>query len=187
VTFRSPASLRDGSPPEFSFGTWTDSEALPEFEDDVTGFGLDAPPGNSVHEPVEVSELPVHFPNHPGFSPSVVSVPIPASAFLKPKGELDVQHEEDEGIEIPGFSPHYDKYEAAVALQPHPSQTLPNNVSPGPRRSERTRSQFVPPIRSRDVAVSPTPAIPASRRVNDRWYYEERVKPVSPPPWFRTR
>ena len=172
VTFRSPACLRDGSPPEFSFGTWTDSEGLPAFEDDVTGFGLDAPPGTLVREPVEVPELPVHFPNYPGFSQSVVSVPIPASAFLKPKGELEIQRDDEEGIDIPGFSRHYDQYEAAGALQP------PNDVSPGPRRSERVRSQFVPRIGSRDVAVSPTPAISVSRRVNDRWYYEDKVKPV---------
>ncbi len=54
VTFRSPTSLRDGSPSELSFGTWQDSDALPEFEDDVTGFSLRAPPGSLVREPQEI-------------------------------------------------------------------------------------------------------------------------------------
>ena len=52
VTFRSPTSLRDGSPQEFSFGTWAESDPLPDFEDDVTGFTLAAPPGNLVHAPI---------------------------------------------------------------------------------------------------------------------------------------
>jgi hypothetical protein len=43
VTFRSPASLRNESPPELSFGEWSVTDSLPEFEDDVTSFHLDAP------------------------------------------------------------------------------------------------------------------------------------------------
>ncbi len=84
VTFRSPVSLRDGSPLELSFGDWCDSDALPDYEDDVTGFSLGSPSGPLVHEPREIPELPVHVPNHPGFPPSVVSVPIPASSALIP-------------------------------------------------------------------------------------------------------
>ncbi len=82
TTFRSPASLRDGSPPELSFGNWSDSDPLPNFEDDVTGFSLGPPSGPLVHEPREIPELPVHIPNHPGFGPSAVVVPIPASSMI---------------------------------------------------------------------------------------------------------
>jgi hypothetical protein len=84
VTFRSPTSLRDKSPPEFSFGNWSTSDPLPAFEDDVTGFTLEAPPGSLVREPREIPELPVHMPDHPSFPPSSVFVPIPASASLVP-------------------------------------------------------------------------------------------------------
>jgi hypothetical protein len=175
VTFRSPISLRDVSPLEFSFGAWKNSDALPDFEDDVTGFNLVAPPGNLVHEPTEIPELPVHVPDYSGFPPSVVSVPIPASASLQLPGGLNGGLEEVKVIEIPGFFPHHDKYEAAVSIQPHPSQTqkqvsfLPEDISPGPRRSKRTKAKIVSPNGSNDVAVFP---VPAGRKVKDRWYYE---------------
>lgn len=82
TTFRSPASLRDGSPPDLSFGNWTDTDSLPDFDDDVTGFSLGPPSGSLVREPREIPELPVHIPNHPGFGPSAVVVPIPASSLI---------------------------------------------------------------------------------------------------------
>jgi hypothetical protein len=85
VTFRSPTSLRDGSPPEFSFGNWSDADSLPDYEDDVTGFSLGAPSGPLVHAPREIPELPVHIPNHPSFPLSSVLVPIPASSALVPR------------------------------------------------------------------------------------------------------
>jgi hypothetical protein len=47
---------------------------------DFSGFGLGSPIGNLVEEPVEILDLPVHFPNHPAFGPiSPVGVPIQAS------------------------------------------------------------------------------------------------------------
>ncbi len=171
MTFRSPISLRDGSPQEFSFGTWTDSDELPHFEDDVTGFNLAAPPGNLVCEPTEIPELPVHVPDHPGVPLSVVSVPIPASAALK----------------TPGFFPHYDKYEAAVSIQPHPSQAqemisplpkdISTDISPGPRRSKRTKAKVGSSTGSIKAADFP---VPARRRVMDRWYYESGKEPTLP-------
>jgi hypothetical protein len=44
VAFRSPASMRDGSPSQFSFADWGSSDPLPDYEDDVSGFTLSAPP-----------------------------------------------------------------------------------------------------------------------------------------------
>jgi hypothetical protein len=80
VTFRAPASVRDGCPVELSFNEWQEFDPLPEYVDDVSGFGLCSPSGNLIEEPVELLGLPVHFPNHPAFGPtSAVGVPIPAS------------------------------------------------------------------------------------------------------------
>jgi hypothetical protein len=84
LTFRSPISLRIESPPELSFGDWSSSDSLPDFEDDVAGFDLGEPRGRLVHEPQEIPELPVHVPDHPAFPTSAVTVPIPASAALVP-------------------------------------------------------------------------------------------------------
>jgi hypothetical protein len=78
LTFRSPASLRDGCPPELSFGEWTESDPLPPHDDDVEGFNLASPPGSLVQEPQDIQGLPYHVPNHPGFPPSAVCVPIPS-------------------------------------------------------------------------------------------------------------
>jgi hypothetical protein len=89
VTFRSPATLRDGSDPELSFGTWAESDLLPDYEDDVTGFSLGSPPGPLVHQPQEIPELPVHVPDHPSFPPSAVEVPIPASSMLRVNLDAD--------------------------------------------------------------------------------------------------
>ncbi len=91
ITFRSPASLRNGSSPELSFGDWAESDSLPAFEDDVTGFSLGAPPEPLVHEPREISDLPVQVPDHPGFSPSAIVVPIPASAAISVLSDEIVQ------------------------------------------------------------------------------------------------
>jgi hypothetical protein len=79
VSFRSPLSVRSGSPPEYSFLDWNPSESLSEFVDDVTGFNLTAPFGDLVDFHEAYPELPVHFPHHPSFGPtSGVTVPVPA-------------------------------------------------------------------------------------------------------------
>ena len=53
---------------------------MPEFNDDITGFGVGSPSGNLVDEPEDHSIRPVHFPDHPAFGPvSFVGVPIPVS------------------------------------------------------------------------------------------------------------
>jgi hypothetical protein len=93
VTFRAPACVRDGCPVEFSFDEWQESDPLPSYIDDVSGFGLSSPSGNLVEEPVEILDLPVHFPNHPAFGPtSVVGVPIPASPLAICNGEIETDN-----------------------------------------------------------------------------------------------
>jgi hypothetical protein len=89
VTQRSSQSVRDGCPSDLSFDGWEPLDPLPDYNDDVTGFGLGSPSGNLVEEPDERLDLPVHFPDHPAFGPvSSVSVPIPASPHVPPAGEL---------------------------------------------------------------------------------------------------
>ncbi len=48
---RSPASILDACPTDLSFGTWTVADALPPYDDDVTGFGLSAPYRSIVEIP----------------------------------------------------------------------------------------------------------------------------------------
>jgi hypothetical protein len=89
VTLRAPPSVRDGCPSDLSFDGWEPLDPLPEYNDDVTGYGLGSPSGNLVEEPDERLDLPVHFPDHPAFGPiSSVGVPIPASPNMPPVGEL---------------------------------------------------------------------------------------------------
>jgi hypothetical protein len=70
VTFRSPFSVRDGCPAELSFAEWQPNDPLPEFNDDIYGFGLGSPPGNLTEAPEEHPGRPVHFPDHPAFGPT---------------------------------------------------------------------------------------------------------------------
>ena len=102
VTFRSPVSLREGSDPELSFGNWVESDLLPAYEDDVTGFSLGSPSGPLVHEPQEIPDLPVHIPDHPSFPPSVVVVPIPASSMIQPNlGPVSASTDPGAPVETP--------------------------------------------------------------------------------------
>ncbi len=80
VTFRAPFCVRDDCPAELSFDEWQPTDPLPEFNDDITGFGLGSPSGNLVDEPEDHPLRPVHFPDHPAFGPvSYVGVPFPVS------------------------------------------------------------------------------------------------------------
>jgi hypothetical protein len=80
--------VRDGCPVELSFDEWQSTDPLPEFIDDVTGFGLHSPSGKLVDEPEDHPLRPVHFPDHPAFGPvSAVGVPIPISP-LGAEGEI---------------------------------------------------------------------------------------------------
>jgi hypothetical protein len=80
VTFRAPFCVCDGCPAELSFDEWQPTDPLPEFNDDITGFGVGSPSCNLVDEPEDHPIRPVHFPDHPAFGPvSYVGVPIPVS------------------------------------------------------------------------------------------------------------
>ncbi len=80
VTLRAPFCVRNGCPAELSFDEWQPTDPLPDFNDDVTGFGLGSPSGNLVDEPEDHPIFPVHFPDHPAFGPVFyVGVPIPVS------------------------------------------------------------------------------------------------------------
>jgi hypothetical protein len=80
VAFRSPLSMRDGFPSEFSFADWDSSDPLPAYDDDVSGFTLANPPGSLVEDPISIPELPAHIPHHSSFgAASGVAIPIPAS------------------------------------------------------------------------------------------------------------
>jgi hypothetical protein len=143
---------------------------LPDFVDDVTGFDLVAPSGNLVQEPTEIPELPVHVPNYPGFPLSVVSVPIPASALIPFKGGPNVRLEDHDDVETHGFfNPHFDKCETAVHRVEKDVSFVRDNVSPGPRRSGRTKVKSVTPKEGAEVPDIP---VPTRRQVKDRWYYE---------------
>ncbi len=79
--FRSPSGIREGSDPDFSFDGWSESDPLPEYEDQAHGYRLTRPldvellgdegdfrsPGNQTH-----------YPSHPAFGEtSVVAVRAP--------------------------------------------------------------------------------------------------------------
>ncbi len=96
VTFRAPFCVRDGCPADLSFAEWQPNDPLPEFNDDISGFGLGSPSGNLIEEPEEHPDRPVHFPDHPAFGPtSSVGVPIQMpslgteESFLKVLSPLD--------------------------------------------------------------------------------------------------
>jgi hypothetical protein len=79
LAFRSPLSMRESSPLQYSVQDWDTTDPLPEFEDDVSGFTLASPPGNFVVSPMlMMPDLPVHIPHDPSFGElSGVTVPLP--------------------------------------------------------------------------------------------------------------
>ncbi len=76
TVFRSPTSVLHGCPPELSFGNWCAPDSLPEYDDEVSGFGLSPPYEGLVDVPEALEGVPVHNPSHTSFPPSSVLVPI---------------------------------------------------------------------------------------------------------------
>ncbi len=78
VTYRSPRIMRDG-PPGVSFLDWTEADPLQVYLDDVSGFELYShgcfPDDVGQARP---EDTPGRCPDHPGFVPSFVEVPMPA-------------------------------------------------------------------------------------------------------------
>jgi hypothetical protein len=77
VTYRSPGIMRDG-PLGVSFHDWAETNPLPSYDDDVSGFELFSPGcfPDEVDEP-RPDGHPTHCPDRPGFAPSFVNVPAP--------------------------------------------------------------------------------------------------------------
>jgi hypothetical protein len=77
VTYRSPGIMRDG-PSGVSFHGWAETDPLPPYDDDVSGFELFSP-GCFPEEIVEPrsEDHPGHCPDRPDFAPSFVHVPAP--------------------------------------------------------------------------------------------------------------
>jgi hypothetical protein len=77
VTYRSPEIMRDG-PSVVSFQDWAETDPLPTFDDDVSGFELYSP-GCFPDEvgAVRPEGHPGHCPDHVAFAPSFVHVPSP--------------------------------------------------------------------------------------------------------------
>jgi hypothetical protein len=73
--------MRVGCIDELSFGTWTVDDALPDYDDEVTSFGLDQPYDDLVEVPVATAGVPVDVPHHPSFPVSAVVVPIRSRPF----------------------------------------------------------------------------------------------------------
>ena len=69
VTYRSPGIMRDG-PSEVSFHDWAETDPLPPYDDDVSGFELFSS-GCFPEEVVEPrpEDHPGHCPDQPGFAP----------------------------------------------------------------------------------------------------------------------
>jgi hypothetical protein len=158
VAFRSPPSMRVGSPSEYSFEDWCPSDPLPEYDDDVRGFTLASPSGNLVEDPVSIPDLPVHVPNHPAFGePSGVAVPLPppvssqlpSNSSQRPLVHLvsdDVADVLSSGDELPAID---------AELR---------------RKSKRFAK----------VSGAPVPLVkPPRTRVNQRWFYEPVVESSS--------
>jgi hypothetical protein len=88
VVFRSPESLREGCPPELSFGNWALGYSLPHYDDDVTGFALTQPHHNLVMPPEDRdANVPVFSPSHESFPISGVVVPIRARPMVSSNSE----------------------------------------------------------------------------------------------------
>jgi hypothetical protein len=75
---RSPPTMLDDCPEEFSFGSWSPGDALPDHDDDITGFGISAPYDIYEDIPECLEGLPAYHPSHASFPGSSVLIPIRA-------------------------------------------------------------------------------------------------------------
>jgi hypothetical protein len=86
IPFRSPSGIREGSDPDFSFDGWSESEPLPEYEDQAHGYSLTRSLDcELVGDEVELhSDVPLHYPSHPSFgNVSVVGVRAPPRMSIR--------------------------------------------------------------------------------------------------------
>ncbi len=163
---RSPSSILHECPTDLSFGTWTVTDALPPYDDDVHGFDLSAPYRSIVEIPENLEGVPVHIPDHPCFPSSSVVVPIPAAPSPSSSllGEIPMQ-----SVTPPEAPPlasgSVDLVSDDSAVAPCIDAEFDNAAGvtelPEPRRSAR-RIRFKSTVDNSRVT---------KRRVQDRWYY----------------
>ncbi len=68
-----------GCPEELSFGNWASGDALPDYDDDITGFFFsDSASDFDAKVPERLDGLPAYSPDHASFSKSSVVMPIRA-------------------------------------------------------------------------------------------------------------
>jgi hypothetical protein len=181
--FCSPLSMLDECPAELSFGTWEVGDALPDFDDDIAGFGVSRPYESYVAVPDELPGVPVHNPSHPSFPDSLVMVPLPAAPRDLSLRATGTDFAADDAF--------------PVSLLPDPLASVKNcNVENGEECSIENGEERIFEIgESRDsgclengeshdpIVVPSDPAVPvdlvpARRPVRQRWYYA----PVVPDP-----
>jgi hypothetical protein len=81
LSFRSPPGIREGSDPDYSFDGWSESDPLPEYEDQAHGYRLTRPLDSELIGGEENLRSPdtFHYPSHPSFgNASVVAVRAPS-------------------------------------------------------------------------------------------------------------
>jgi hypothetical protein len=112
IPFRSPSGICEGSDPDFSFDGWSESDPLPEYEDQAQahGYRLTRPLDSELIG--EESDLrpsnTLHYPSHPSFGEtSVVAVRAPSrmgiSGSLSTKGdETSMKESHSEASLVPG-------------------------------------------------------------------------------------
>ena len=84
IVYRSQKGEKTSNEEDLSFGEWKDTDELPEYEDHVSGFGLEAPvDGEDDINPLRDASWPTYQPNHSAFGPpSCVKVPVPGEIIL---------------------------------------------------------------------------------------------------------
>jgi hypothetical protein len=183
---RSPPSMLDGCPAEFSFGLWSHGDALPDHDDDVTGFNYEAVPEDYVEVPEELQGLPAYSPSHVSFPESSILVPIRAvplaSVISSPTGTTDdgpagdLDNPRDEPL-VPMVFPDRMAEASNVPIAGCDAAdgecAVPDDlVSEG-----EIVSTIVSEGEIFSTIADPVP-VSSRRQVGQRWYYD----PVSPAP-----
>ncbi len=157
---RSPPTMLDGCPEEFSFGSWSPGDALPDHDDDVTGFSVTAPYDSGEDAPECLEGLPAYHPGHASFPESLVLIPIRAVP-LTPEMALGDKVKDDVSDQVldvcSGGENLADDVIEGGCLNPDETDLTCDNGS----------SQ-----------ISLDPVVPSRRRAGQRWYLEDATLSV---------
>ncbi len=124
--------MRVGCTDELSFGTWSVDDVLPDYDDEVTAFGLDEPYDDLVEVPVATAGVPVDVPHHPSFPVSAVVVPIRSRPLdVSSPPSLKVQTGESFDLDIDGLDVNGD----VESVQPSSSETVVSDTIVQPEES----------------------------------------------------